>query len=173
MYVDPQDRVSEITEFTEWSRSYHFFASLGWSVLAGTAGMMLVLLISARSSLDAGAILGGLVWVAIFVAAFSLAGMVLIGLPLTFLLRTIEQETAATYAALGAIAGFLVLAVTFELPRHAGLELLWFTATGAFAGWAAARRWGRWREAVARMRHLQPEEHSAPKRSNPIHDLIH
>ena len=113
------------------------------------------------------------VWVAIFVAAFSLAGMVLIGLPLTFLLRTIEQETAATYAALGAIAGFLVLAVTFELPRHADLELLWFPAIGAFAGWAAARRWGRWREAVARMRHLQPEEHSAPKRSNPIHDLIH
>ena len=86
MCADPQDRVSEITEITEWSRLYHFFASLGWSVLVGTAGIMLVLLISARSSLDAGAILGGLVWVAIFVAAFSLAGMVLIGLPLTFLL---------------------------------------------------------------------------------------
>ena len=47
-------------------------------------------------------------------------------------------------------------------------------ASGGLAGFAAALRWGRWREALARYRQqLADQEMQPEKRSNPIHDLIH
>ena len=171
MYDHPRNDVSPISEIPVINGVGHFAAALGWGVLAGTAALGFWLLIFADFDIDLGEIVGVLLFLSIFVGAFTLAGMVVIGLPTTFILRTVGQENASLYAALGAIAGFLVLAVLFDSPANP--EWIYLPASGALAGFACAWRWGRWRERVARTRQETAKRRTSKKRDNPIHCLIH
>ena len=170
-----QDEISEIPEITEYEPGQggvHFIAALGWGSLAGTGGLMVAIALLELPGANLADLFGGMIFVSIFVAMFSLAGMVVIGLPVTLLLRAVGEERQVLYAVLGAVAGFAVLAVMMEFPRYGITEELILPGSGALAGFASAWRWGRWREQVATAR--QQERNAPPeKRDNPIHDLIH
>lgn len=173
MNDNPHLLFSGITEETEMAGLDHFLAALSWGILAGTAALMVPMLIASGFDVDLTGIAGALVFVALFVGIFTLASLVVIGLPLTLILSALERESAAVYATAGALAGFTVLAVVFEIHRVGDPGMLWLPAIGAFAGSVCALRWGRWREAVARRRAGDRQETPPVRRSNPIHDLIH
>lgn len=168
---EPYARVSEISEMPVTFAVGHFLASLCWGTLAGTGSLIAVLLVASGLDFDfynLGETIVILWLVSLVVGVFTLAGLVIIGLPLTLGLRKIEQETAATYASVGAIAGFLIMAIMFQ--AHKDALAFGFALIGAFAGGACAFRWGTWREARAAQR---LSEAPAERRSNPIHDLTH
>ncbi len=165
-----QNSISEITESPEGFGFDHFLAAICWGTLTGTLAMMAVLMWAAGFDFDLSAIGAALLIIGLITAVFTFLSMLVIGLPLTWFLHTIEQESAAGYAVAGAFAGFLVIAVTFEAHREPA-EMLWFPAVGALAGLVCAYRWGTWREALFLAADPEPEPRS--KRSNPIHDLTH
>lgn len=165
-----QISVSEITEIPEGFGLGHFLAALCWGTLAGTGSMVLALMIASGFDFtlySIGAALGILWLVGLVVAVFTLAGLLIVGLPLTLVLRLIEEESAALYAAIGAIAGFAIMAIIFE--AHEDALAFAFSLVGAIAGGACAYRWGRWREAVVAHRLSK----TPTRRTNPIHELTH
>jgi len=167
-----RDGVSEITEIPEQANLGHFLAPLVWGTIAGTVTMLIGLGWEAGFDIDLADVGAAVLFVGVFVFLFTFTGFIAIGLPFTLLLRTIGKETVGVYAAIGAIGGFLLIAVIFETHRMGGWDGLWFPVVGALAGIACAYRWGRWRESVARRRKVA-EETIAQRRSNPIHDLTH
>ncbi len=116
----------------------------------------------------------GLALIPLFLAgAGTLAGMLVIGLPLTALLRHLRREREGTYGLIGTILGLLLpsLVIIFAHPDSRNLAGL---AVGLplglfcmFAGMATGHTWGGWRERCAIAKR---ETRPAP---NPIHDLIH
>ncbi len=168
----PQVDISEISENSEYAAITNLCAAIGWGASTGTLALLSVLLIEAGADIRAEDVVGGLIFVGAFVAIFTLAGMIAIGLPLTFVLRFVGREHEAIYAASGAIAGFLIIAVLFGGPSS-GPEMLWFPLVGAMAGCACAWRWGKWRQRIARIAQ-DPDKSTEPvRRANPIHDLLH
>ena len=161
--------ISEITEMPEGFGLDHFLISVGLGTLVGTLAMLIGLGWEAGFDIDLEEIGAAVLFIGFFVAVFTFIGFVVIGLPTTLLLSAIKKETAANYGVVGALAGFVAIAVIFEVHRTGGWEMLWFPAVGALAGFVCAYRWGRWREAVADFRRsIRPT-----RRSNPIHDLTH
>lgn len=165
--------VSQSTENIENSRFYEFAASFGWGVLAGTIAMVLGLLAISGADIEPGQIITGLAFVGFFASLFTFAGMVAIGLPMTFALRHFELETAPLYAVLGMIGGGGALAIIFDFPRLFYPEAVVMVCAGAVAGLACGLRWGIWREQCAEARRQSNEKQPHPRRTNPIHDLIH
>lgn len=169
---EPISEISEMAEYESGQGGVHFAAALGWGSLAGTGGLMAAIVLLELPGVNLVSLFGGMIFVSVFVAIFNLAGMVVIGLPVTYLLRAIGEEHQVLYGLLGAVAGFAILAVMMEFPRYGITEELILPGSGALAGFASGWRWGGWREQVATAR--QQRFNALPeKRDNPIHDLIH
>lgn len=146
---EPQDRISQIPEISDkpWlSMLRHFVAAWGWGLLSGLAALVVGTLLISPATWHLYEVSMFTFSMGVFVGIFALGGMLMIGLPLTVFLRAIGKEDAAVYAALGFIAGFLIIAIISDFPRHSNREDLLFVAAGTFAGLAAAFRWGRWRQ---------------------------
>lgn len=79
--------------------------------------------------------------------AVVLAAMVLFGLPLTAWLTRQYSETVQAYATFGISLGIAIPFVVFTAMESVGAGMF-FAVPGAFAGFVAARSWGRWREQV-------------------------
>ncbi len=166
------DRVSENTEMSVISDSdwlSHFVCTVSWGTVVGTMALISQALPSLANHFDLAALLGALLFFGFVVSIFTCGGMLLIGLPITLVLRAFGHEHAWLYAALGTIAGFLVLAV---LGSGSSADSS-ITVSGAIAGFAAALRWGLWRERRAAIRRQKRASRTSDKRNNPIHDLIH
>ena len=165
--------ISEIPDFLGEPPAIHFGAAVLWGALTGAVAMVVPLAFSNPAN-AAAALTAGLYFVIIFAGLFTLAGMLVIGLPVTALLRAARAEHRYLYAGIGFVAGFSIFGVVVGLPSRYELEALVFLFAGGLAGFASALRWGRWREALARYRQqLVDQEMQPEKRSNPIHDLIH
>ncbi|WP_394730552.1 hypothetical protein [Altererythrobacter sp. GH1-8] len=176
MLEEPQERVSEITEISDrrgLSGLGNFIAAWIWGTLAGTASLVAGFAFMEGGVTSMMDLVGGIVAFGIFVGIYAAAGMVLIGLPITALLRAIEMEAAWLYSGFGAFAGLLILWVLFGNSSTDVSEILLFVLPGMLAGLASAYRWGRWREGIAKARQTERENLEAQKRTNPIHDLIH
>ena len=165
--------ISEIPDISFATSGHHFLASVCWGALAGTLALMASLLLVMAPATPAGDVIGGAIFIVIFAGLFTLVGMTLVGLPVTALYRAAGAEHRYLYAATGGIAGFVFLVLVFHTPPLHDPEALALAGSGGVAGFAAAWRWGRWREALAALNSLQQGQRRAGKRSNPIHDLIH
>ena len=170
---EPISEISEIPDLLGEPPSIHFGAAVLWGALTGTVAMVVPLALSSPENAVENLTVG-LYFVLIFAGLFTLAGMLVIGLPVTALLRAARAEHRYLYAGIGFVAGFGILGAMLGLPSQYEPEALVFLLAGGLAGFAAALRWGRWREALARYRQRLADEEAQPgKRSNPIHDLIH
>lgn len=169
MADETQIGISQNTEITEDFALGHFLAAVCWGSFAGTGAMMAVLLISSGADFDLEGVGAALIFIGFFVTAITLFAMLFIGLPLTLILKVAERESAAIYASVGAIMGYLTLALMSGLPSQNSPEAFLLPLLGAFAGWSCALRWGRWREDHASRR----QKRTSDRRTNPIHDLIH
>lgn len=170
---EPISEISEIPDLLGEPPAIHFGAAVLWGALTGAVAMVVPLAVSNPEN-AAASLTAGLYFVLIFAGLFTLAGMLVIGLPVTALLRAARAEHRYLYAGIGFIAGFGLFGATLGLPSRYEPEALVFLFSGGLAGFAAALRWGRWREALARYRQqLADEEAQSDKRSNPIHELIH
>lgn len=170
------DYISEITEITVASvldEFPHFSAAIGWGSLIGTVCLLGIIAVIEGFDIQSLALLWGLLLFGLFVAGFTLAGMVAIGLPITLILRQLDWELAWLYSALGAISGFLFLAIIFGGDGSMLSENLALTCPGAVAGFVTALRWGLWREKRATIRLQAQSGHAPARRDNPIHDLIY
>lgn len=174
--IEPRHTISESTEITDRSDLIGigaFFSATGWGTLIGTITLISGFFLTAAGELDAGELIGAVLLVGLIVGAFTLAGMVLIGLPITVVLRAIWWEPAWLYAALGTIAGFLIIATLLGLQSAAKPEFLTLAVSGALAGFAAGLRWGLWRENRSATRWQASSARKSRKRNNPIHDLVY
>lgn len=173
--AEPRDTISEITEIGDTTRediTRAFFASLGWSALAGTLVLVSLMIVFSPDPSQGlvQAIMGGLLFVGFFATILTLAGMIAIVLPVTLLLKLLGLEYRAIYIALGAAFGFAVMATLFEVWRWPSAEMFTLPAAGAMAGIVCGYRWGGFRERVGkRSRHDPPQRQS----TNPFHDMIH
>ncbi|MCB2089199.1 MAG: hypothetical protein KDD98_10300 [Sphingomonadaceae bacterium] len=148
MTADPRDGISGFTEYSKirvMDMLAQLWSAVGWGTLAGAIMLTVFIVISAWPD-SAELILTAFIVAFLIVGLFNIAGMLLIGLPLTALLKALRFEKAGLYAAFGALAGFAIIAITFEAYRLLSLESLLLTCSGAVAGAACAWRWGRWRE---------------------------
>lgn len=134
-----------------------FARAVGWGAVAGGAPVLLFTLPAAiLSVVDASNEgLAGLLYIAtlplLLAGAGTLAGALLLGLPLTALLRRKGRETSTTYGLLGAALGFVLpaLAAFAAIGPDIGGAFLLFAIPGLIAGLTAATVWGNWREQVA------------------------
>ena len=129
----------------------HFGAAWIWGMGMGT-GVMLVMALANDSSIGGPAeilmtLVGGAFFIGLFAGVFTLAGLIVIGLPVTLVLRLLRLEYRALYAVIGAASGAAFLVILFDSDAPNSLASLYFAVPGACAGLAAAWRWGRWREA--------------------------
>ena len=155
MSKQPEEGVSGISEIAVYqgiSGGLHFAAALGWGTLAGTLGLMAAILMLEFPNVRIFEILGGGIFVSIFVGLFTLAGLVVIGLPVTLILLIAEAEHQVLYAFLGVISGFAALLLLVGQGTGAGIEEFLFASAGGLAGFASAWRWGGWREEKAAAR---------------------
>lgn len=166
MNEQPQDGVSVVSEISVYqggSGGLHFFVALGWGTLAGTLGLGAAIILMELPNVPLFDILGGGLFLSIVVGLFTLAGLVMIGLPVTFMLFITEAENQFLYAALGAFAGFAAMMVLFGQSARFGPEELLFAGPGGLAGGASAWRWGGWREALAISRQNDPTPNHQPE----------
>ncbi|MXO61138.1 hypothetical protein GRI89_16465 [Altererythrobacter salegens] len=99
----------------------------------------------------------------------TFAAALVIGLPLTAILRRWDCETAVNYGVLGALFGFLIPVMTFGIASDwLGLALT-LAVPGTLAGAITATTWGYWREGLRWASDPEPPDQPA----KPIHDLIH
>ena len=176
MENEPHEPISEISEIPDLlgePPAIHFGAAVLWGALTGAIAMVVPLAV-ANPENAAATLSAGLYFATIGAGLFTLAGMLVIGLPVTALLKAARAEQRHLYAGIGFIAGFGILAGLLGVSWRYEPESVIFLVAGGLAGFAAALRWGRWREALARYRQQLADEEAQPdKRSNPIHDLIH
>lgn len=170
---EPISEISEIPDLLGEPPAIHFGAAVLWGCLAGTVAFIAPLAVMEPKN-AAQAIVAALIFVPIFAGVLTLAGMIAFGLPVTLILKAAGAEHRFLYAGIGAVAGPASTILLFAKPLRFDPEAIWFLVIGGLAGFAAAFRWGRWREALARYRQQLADEEAQPdKRSNPIHDLIH
>ncbi|MBX7528448.1 hypothetical protein [Qipengyuania vesicularis] len=165
MNEQPQDGVSVISEISVYQGSpgvLHFAAALGWGTLAGTLSLTVAIILITLPSTAPG-LLSGIVFLGVIVGLFTLAGMVVIGLPATFILSVVEEEHQFLYAAIGAFSGFAAMMILFGRSSSPGFEELLFAGPGGLAGGASAWRWGGWREALAISRQSDPIHNHQPE----------
>ncbi len=179
MTTDPRAPVSEITEIDEYAIAPHFrafFRATLWGGFAG-GGVFLLLTVPIGISLLIDGEIGGGISFALLPLIISgigtLAGMVLIGLPLTIFLREYSREFQRTYAIVGAIGGLLLPTIFFGFLDGFHVETLGSAAItlgmfGVLAGGVAGNVWGSWRASLAAAR--SPD---GDPPTNPFHDMIH
>lgn len=164
----------EITDILGNDGRGNFCAALGWGTAAGTATILVaVVAVSPLPHVISGYFAMLLVIVSLVAGVLTLVGMLVVGLPLTLSLRAFGAEYVGFYAALGAGAGFVMMALLSGRPGLHDPASIVVACAGGLAGLACSYRWGRWRSELARApRHLL-ETSSPDKRTNPIHDLLH
>ena len=167
MNPEIHESISEFTEISDAALQpvgLHFAASIGWGALAGTLSLGIPLIVSAYfSELVPGGLLLA-VFVFVSAAMVTLAGALVIGLPVTALLKALRAEWAFLYAGVGAVAG-LACTAPLDVGSPFALESLAFVGSFGAAGCATGYRWGRWREALALYRERLAE--AAPDRLSP------
>lgn len=176
MENEPPESLSEIPERAETGATLvasNFLAAVGLGGLTATAVMALVMLASLRPPYSAENLFAALFFVGVFAQIFTLIGMLVIGLPVTLVLRLIDAEHRAIYAAIGGIAGFAVLTALSGIEPNDLADGLPFLTIGAAAGFVSALRWGSWRSTLAEARRCPSGGPVRRKRDNPIHDLVH
>ena len=174
MAPEPQEIISEITEnpvITVFVPIWHFVAAVFWGVLAGSLAILIGFGVPPITPIES--LLSDLWFTGFIVTVFTFLGMLMIGVPVTWVLYLLNVEKTAAYAALGAIAGLTVLPLLFADPASLASDLFPAILPGGLAGLATAYRWGRWRERVAKAREAERESLAAQRRTNPIHELIH
>ena len=174
MAPESGEMVSQITETpvnTVLAPIWHFCAAVLWGVLAGSLAILISFGFPPVTPIES--LLSDLWFTGFIVTVFTFLGMLMIGVPVTWVLYLLNVEKTAAYAALGAIAGLTVLPLLFADPTSLASDLFPVILPGGLAGLATAYRWGRWREREAKARQAEREQLAAPKRTNPIHDLIH
>ena len=178
-----QPPVSEITELSDRIVLTSLIQFLRAVACGGLAGSGIFLIFSVPFGV--GIVLKGEPIRGLLVAAFpfgiatagTFAGMILVGLPVTFLLHRYHREFARGYRTLGGVAGFaLFMLISFILEGlkiETALAGAVFSLFGMLSGAAAGHVWGKWREQQANVAELSGSkiyEHLPP---NPFHDLIH
>ncbi|WP_338242414.1 hypothetical protein [Aurantiacibacter hainanensis] len=182
MTADPRDRVSDFTEITDEELALligTFFRAIGWGAVAG-GGVFLVGTVPLGLAMLVGdgeprGLLVALLPLGIAFAG-ALAGMTLIGLPLTAFLRHFRREQTAIYATIGIIGGVLLpvlFAGWFEGEFNGGSigAGLFLGLFGAMAGGVTGNIWGNYRESLARP-DSQPVDETEDT-TNPYHDMIY
>lgn len=125
------------------------FTSLAKSILAGTAVAAFVVIVILAvmfapfvgSVHDLAQVAGWLGYAAAICFGIVLLGVLLFGLPTTFVLRTFRRESERAYVIAGTTFGFLMPFVFLLLSS--AIDGYWLTILGALAGGAAARVWWR------------------------------
>lgn len=141
-----------------------FVRAWGWGTLAGSGPFLLVTVPGALSFAsavpagDPGTAINLAVFPLLLGGAITLAGMVLIGLPLTAILRYVRGDRKFTYQMVGGLSGFLLPIIFLELSTFGGGAYTLVPAIpGALAGFVAGSIWGGWRESVANKAGNGPE----------------
>ena len=184
MTADPRDRISEITEINDSFPAdgiFVFCKAVWWGSLAAAGALLIFTVPIGILVLFDGEAAGFYIAVLplLVSGAGTLAGMVLIGLPLTAFLHHIGRETLANYSGIGAAIGFVLPALFLLVTEGvepillpAGLFLGLF---GMIAGGVAALHWGEYRQSQA-SREDAPDEFGdvgTEPHANPFHDMIH
>ena len=134
MTDEPRERVSVISEgsvFVGWTR---FVDALFCGTAVGTAALCLSLLLLSDLGALPSDLIEGILFIGFIVGLFTLAGMVVIGLPVTLVLRLLGHERRGVYVTLGGAIGFLVIFIMFEIPRLFHPAAILFPISGALAG---------------------------------------
>ncbi|MEP0189115.1 MAG: hypothetical protein ABJP70_04460 [Erythrobacter sp.] len=176
MTDEPREIISVISETSVSTGLVRFVDAFFCGTAVGTAALCLsLLLLSDLGALpsDLSDLIEGILLIGFIVGLFTLAGMVVIGLPVTLMLRLLGHERWEVYATLGGGSGMLVLALLMGAPTVLMPGAFLLPISGALAGLASALRWGTWRERAARERERERLDHPSDKRDNPIHDLTH
>ncbi|XUU61711.1 hypothetical protein ACRAQ6_05425 [Erythrobacter sp. HA6-11] len=174
MALEEQEQISEITEnpvITVLAPIWHFFAAVFWGALAGSMAILIGFGFPPITPIES--LLSDLWFTGLIVTVFTFFGMLMIGLPVTWVIYLLNAEKTAVFAALGAIAGLTVLPLLFADPGSLATDLFPEILPGGLAGLACAYRWGSWRERVAKARQAERANLAAQRRTNPIHELIH
>lgn len=169
MIDEPRPYVSEVSEITDGGQALAFVAAVGWGTLAGSLAFGLPLIVGESNA--APFILVSALLAAMIIGFCTVAGLALVGLPLTGLLKLAGFEFAALYALSGLLGGLFVTSVVFDIDGFADALTSAILCSGTAAGLASGFRWGRWREAVARRGRDDAASTEAP--ANPIHELLH
>ena len=93
-----------------------------------------------------------IVWAITWLVAtvITLLAAVIIGLPLTAMLRRFDCENCRTYTFFGALFGFLIPLIADYVASHKfNSDNLGFVFAGTLAGTTVGILWGSWRERVA------------------------
>lgn len=172
MSAEPDPRISQITEI---SGIRHFtYAVLAGTLAGGSIFLVITLPVGVGIAIE-GRILRGLV-VVFFPLAISgvgtLAGAVLVGLPVTAALRRCRRERAEYFTTIGILAGFLLPGMLLAAVESHGDTIvfasLFLGLFGSLAGMATGTVWGQWRES------LHPASPgTTDKPANPFHEIIH
>lgn len=164
---------TETTDISIASGAKDFAAALSWGTLAGTLPIMGSVLLELGPYHAAGAFLLGITLIAgLFVSTITLAMMLVVGLPVTWLLHKTQLEHVEVYAVLGTIAGFAVPIIFFYAQSNLHHDDYLISFAGALAGFASALRWGLWRRDLQQSRRNELESRASKKTTNPIHDLL-
>lgn len=123
-----------------------FVKSVLFGALAGAAPMLVLTVFIAIGLLADGVKVGGmlpLLWLAVLPLVVSIplvfAASILVGLPLTFLLKRRLRESASAYISVGAFVGFVVpIAILLLMEAPAGY---WMALLGAVGGAVTGRTW--------------------------------
>ena len=121
-------------------------AVLHGAVAAAAPMLVITLVMEVISMFDLGRP-GGNLWPSLYLMALPLivtlplvlAASLLIGLPLTILLKRTDRESERAYMACGAVAGFLIPIV--GLLAMAAPSGYWVALLGAFGGAITGRTW--------------------------------
>ncbi|MCB2067020.1 MAG: hypothetical protein KDE15_10330 [Erythrobacter sp.] len=178
-----QDRVSDFSEIDESPFSPHVIAfarAVLWGTIAGGGIFLLVSVPVAIAALIDGYIVQA-VGVALLPLGISgagtLAGMLLLGLPVTAILHALNRETARNYALAGTVLGLVSPAAMMAIAGDSDETLIGFGMFlglfGLMAGGVSSNIWGQWRQACAAQREVAAVfTDQADPHPNPIHDLL-
>ena len=146
-----------------------FWYSVGVGTLAGGGVPAIIFIPLALSAMAEG---GGLAELFIpfvplvFTGSIVLPAAIVIGLPLTAILKSQGKECPRIYALCGLLAG-AVIPFAIGLAFGSWEAGAFFAIFGMLAGFATALSWGRWRAS------LRPVEPPPATHKNPFHDMIY
>ena len=167
-----RDRVSVFSEIPVYSghrRFVAFWYSVGVGTLAGGGIPAIISIPLAVMAMADGVGLAGLFIPfvpLVFTGSFVLPAAIVIGLPLTAILKSQGKECPRIYAFCGLIAG-AAIPLSFTLAFGGWEPGLFFAVFGMLAGLATALSWGRWRKS------LRQDAAPGDLTENPFHDMIY
>lgn len=143
MTTEPRSEISAVSEpveHREFDTLHHFVAAVGWAIPGGIVPLLMGLFVLEPFGISEAIFTTSIL--VLIVTVFAVLGMFFVALPLTKILSHLRAESLLAYALCGAIAGALLVGITFEIWRWGGLFSLILTGSGAIAGLASGIRWG-------------------------------